>query len=393
MSVLYFHNPGEIDIRGATVAGLSVKSDESTAIGFFGTGLKYSISCILRWGGSIIIHSGLDSFHFSSKDLSFRDKNFKQVCMSGTELGFTTEYGKTWEPWQVFRELYANALDEGGNVSCNRTEPIEGCTVIEVSCPELFAEFDDRDAIILPSGRHWRHQGSEVQIDDQPSSHIYYRGVRVKPTLSALTYNILSKMDLTEDRTLSSSSPARYKCEVELGKLTDETMIYRALTTGDLFFEHLFDFPSWRSYTPEFIAVACRVYRANPQKNTRLKELIEHNKPEMAEPRPVALSEVRTKMLERAKDLVGRMGMNPYNYQIIVAELGENNLGQYNKATNKIFLDPKCFDKGTKEVVCTLYEELTHATTGHDDCCYPMQTHLFEKIISLYEEFLFQEPI
>ena len=32
--------------------------------------------------------------------------------MNGERLGFTTDLGKTWEMWQIFRELYSNMLDE-----------------------------------------------------------------------------------------------------------------------------------------------------------------------------------------------------------------------------------------------------------------------------------------
>ena len=47
---LLFTNPGEIDIRGATIAGLSAKEDAG-AIGYFGTGLKYAIAQVLANGG------------------------------------------------------------------------------------------------------------------------------------------------------------------------------------------------------------------------------------------------------------------------------------------------------------------------------------------------------
>ena len=48
MSII-FTNQGEIDIRAVTTFGVSVKNDNS-AIGMFGTGLKYAIAIILRHG-------------------------------------------------------------------------------------------------------------------------------------------------------------------------------------------------------------------------------------------------------------------------------------------------------------------------------------------------------
>lgn len=77
---LYFHNPGEIDIRGATIAGLSAKEGDNP-IGFFGTGLKYSIASVLRWGGSIKIYSSQTQYSFGASELEFRGKSFSQVML------------------------------------------------------------------------------------------------------------------------------------------------------------------------------------------------------------------------------------------------------------------------------------------------------------------------
>ena len=76
-----FQNPGEIDIRGATIAGLSAKVGDSP-IGKFGTGLKYAIASILRWGGEVTIYSGTDCYIFESEAIDFRGSEHHQVVMS-----------------------------------------------------------------------------------------------------------------------------------------------------------------------------------------------------------------------------------------------------------------------------------------------------------------------
>jgi hypothetical protein len=135
--MLYFHNPGEIDIRGATIAGLSAKQGDSP-IGFFGTGLKYAIASVLRWQGRISIWSGTEEYKFLARSLDFRGVEFQQIMMNDQPLGFTTEYGKTWQPWQIFRELYANALDEGGGVSDCALRPNHSPSAIASSCRQPF---------------------------------------------------------------------------------------------------------------------------------------------------------------------------------------------------------------------------------------------------------------
>ena len=119
--MLYFHNPGEIDIRGATVAGLSAKEGD-TPIGFFGTGLKYALATALRFKCQVIIHSGTKTHIFWLKNETIRGKPFDTIQMQTdrgdfVDLGFTTELGKTWELWMSYREFLCNALDEGASFS------------------------------------------------------------------------------------------------------------------------------------------------------------------------------------------------------------------------------------------------------------------------------------
>ncbi len=102
---------------------------------------------------------------------------------------------------------------------------------------------------------------------------------------------------------------------------------------------------------------------------------------------------MQQKMLARASAFCARMGVNPAEHSIAIAELGNSILGQYEKDTGNIYISPAVFAQGTKAVVSTLYEELIHAETGKEDCNYDMQTFLFNQIVTLYEEHVFGEPI
>jgi hypothetical protein len=66
-----FSNPGEIDMTAISVMGLSAKESDS-AIGRFGTGLKYAVAITLRLGGQITIWSGLNHYTFEAKHIKFR---------------------------------------------------------------------------------------------------------------------------------------------------------------------------------------------------------------------------------------------------------------------------------------------------------------------------------
>lgn len=393
---LYFQNPGEINILGATVAGLSVKEGDSP-IGFFGTGLKYSIACILRWNGQIIICSGVDSYNFAVSTLAFRGKEFQQITMSlnGGEarpLGFTTDYGKNWKPWHVFRELYANALDEGGTVTQQASnQTTSGQTTIIITCPDVEAEFFERNKIILPADQIYDFSSANGHICNRANEYFYYRGVRVWQKQTALTYNIIAKLDLTEDRTLNGSWSATHRAAELIQLCDDPTVIRVALEADENYLEHDMKFYTSDQTSPAFIEVAESLFKQNPRRHDRLKEILRQHKPESVSYTQVPLNSIQMQMFERAKQLVARMDMSAVRYtDIAVVELGKDTLGTCENG--KIYLSPLLFKQGTKQLVSTLYEEMLHHTTGMVDNTYEMQTYLFNKIVDLYEEHVFQAP-
>lgn len=213
--MLIFENPGLIDETAATVMGVNAK--EGDAIGQFGTGLKYSVATILRLGGTIEIWRGLTRLRFAAEAKTIRGKEFQIVTLEkGTEkksfskpreLGYTTEYGKNWEPWMIYRELWSNCRDEGGTVrrveefdSASMTAPKK--TVIVVNCPEIEKAHEERHRIILQTEALVTCPGLEIHAGE--SEFVYYRGIRVhkfqKKTM--YTYNLTAEHSLTEDRTL-----------------------------------------------------------------------------------------------------------------------------------------------------------------------------------------------
>jgi len=407
---LIFTNPGEIDIRGATIAGLSAKEEADTAIGYFGTGLKYAIAQVLANRGSIQIWSGLSCHEFHAKDLEFRGQDFSQIIMDSQEagilgdtaeptsipLGFTTHYGKRWTAWQIFRELYANALDEGGTVTRGgryTAMPAPGqTTIIVTGWEELQDQYFHRDSIILPTTQHYDVETETLRVADQSSPFIYYKGVRVASRNAGLLWNFKQGVTLTEDRTVEASS---YDISMEVCKFVvqcdSEAIIKKIVCAARATFEEAalgwFSPPKKvNSCSDAFARVAADLYRQDPVKYSDYEELAMEYEPALREMKRVELSPLQANMLEKAKRLVARMG---YEYEvthlpIAVENLGGKTLGRYKNGV--ITLSPLVFDQGTKQVVSTLYEECLHAKLGYRDCTYEMQTHLFNVIVGLFEE-------
>ena len=228
MKHLAFVTDGAIDLRSFSTFGFNSKPNTTSPIGFFGTGLKISTAVIARLGCKMMVLVDGVQHEFYTKETDFRGKTFDVVRMRKRkslmarwqyqEMPFTTELGKNWEPWQVFRELESNTRDENGQTFVVDDEDPHGMsflnddhkgkTVIIIDEPSIVECYYEMDKIFLPEGLTERAGNDRVQVLNQPSQHLYYRGMRVidLPLPSALTYNILSEQRLTEDRTLYSHS-------------------------------------------------------------------------------------------------------------------------------------------------------------------------------------------
>lgn len=404
MQKVYFHNPGQLDIRGATTMGLSAKDTED-AIGKFGTGLKYSIASILRWGGSISIQTGASIYTFGLKNISFRNKDHQQIYMTHPdgreqELGYTTHYGSHWEPWQIFRELYSNAKDEGGDVSCAQFEldsvPYAGedSTLITVHCPKVAECYHERDTIILPSPGV-TNAGScvfQTHMLKQSSEYLYYRNVRVRDRVCLYTWNLFEGISLTEDRSIDSTFYYEAAVSMYIQASNDFDFIARVLRAPEYVFEGCLSYSQYYTSSDQFLQAARELYRAEGKGKlpSGVWSILVAAEPALGDPTEVKLSKIQQQQLTRAIELVARMGYpQVHEYPISVVDFHKNTLGQYKNG--KIMLSPQVFEQGTKQVVSTLFEEVLHAETGLKDCTYEMQTRLFNMLVSMYEEHVFGE--
>jgi hypothetical protein len=417
MNTLVFHNPGEIDIRGACIAGLSAK-DIDSPIGYFGTGLKYAIACILRWDGEITIYSGTTEYKFTKGTIDYRGEQFSQIYMNDQPLGFTTEYGKNWKAWQVFRELYANARDELGDVEIFQgdLQVAEGRTVIFVSgVPELINSYYERHEIILPANMIWDYQEARVQMRAIKAKGIYYRGVNVHDQPSFYTWNFLSDLTLTEDRTLNNIIQIDYyfsnfieeslhdidilmellrmkfdNYNPQLSKVIerDGEPVRVDATSMEHFAMSWFTMPDYATarHSEEFKQAAVRLYQRDPTTYAKMRSFVKSVDASAVKSRLHILNVREQMMFDKAKQLVSMFGFNEEieRLEVHIQDLGGSTLGLYENGT--IYLSPKLFDQGTKQLVATLYEECYHHRTKEKDCTYNMQTDLFNIIISLNEE-------
>lgn len=386
MSTLSFRNAGLIDPRAYSLFGASAKVGD-TPIGFFGTGLKYAIAIFLRNGCKVTLWRGLDRVEFTAESVNMRGSEFSVVCANGTELSYTTELGKTWKPWQAMRELWCNAIDEGGSVADSPFAPQDGHTTITVTGAAAAEAWSERDSVFLSGRTSWDING--VEIHDRPSRSIYYRGIRVMdldaPAL--FTYNITGhKVDLTEDRTIKYSFYAKHYISKALVATDCDRLAARVIDASENTFEGKLDFGD-EEPSETFDRVLRDQVKLRHDQNGSLRKLMRRRHGMEGILSPVELRHVEVRQLEKAKVFCTHMNLDVAKFPIIVTDgLEEGLLGIAERTSKRIYLSRRVFMMGTKQVAGTLFEELLHLQHGVDDCDREMQNRLIDTIVTMYED-------
>lgn len=292
-----FETPGLIDMRALTTLGINVKPNTVNPIGYFGTGLKYAIAVLVRNDIPVTIYRGLEKYTFHHNEDTFRGEKVSMIEMRfkknirtrKTQLPYTTQFGKNWELWQAFRELYSNTIDEQGNVTHTvelsndiiSVEPEENMTNIIIEGGDFAREYIEREKTFLPEAlmcKTEEHPGS-IQYFLKPSKHIYYRGMRVMdlPKPSVFTYNLLAELELTEDRTAKHAWVVEERIRDLIISATDPKLIEAVLEAPTSSYEYRFDYDNFVYTSPsaEFSSTANKLHVADRLSSSSAKTLVD----------------------------------------------------------------------------------------------------------------------
>jgi hypothetical protein len=382
VNVISFRNRGLIDLRAVRTFGVSAK-EGSNPIGFFGTGLKYAIAICLRLNCKVTLYRGTERFDFATSDVEVRNSEFRVVTMNGEELAFTTDLGKTWEPWQAFREIYCNTTDEGGSVIEGYADAIEDHTTIVITGQAFYAAYLERDQIILSLPPRWTTP--RVQVHEKHSHYAYFRGIRAAKLEHhcSMTYNVLSNLDLTEDRTLKNIY--QFYSAIRDAVLTseDRDFISRFLQAPSSSFESRLDLDSWTTPSETFLQTLEAVTFRRCTNPSAMKLYKKHRK-SLLLPDSTPLNRVEAIQLQRAIEFCEWAGFQIQEYEVIVTtDLDDNVWGQAYEG--RIYINRSAFQAGTKIVAGTLIEEWIHLRHDLRDETRELQNHLLNALVSMAE--------
>jgi hypothetical protein len=403
--MIIFENKGALDIRAIKTFGVSSKENKQTAIGYFGTGLKYAIAILLRNKHRISIITNGVHFEFDTIQTKIRNDDFEIVRMNSEELGFTTELGKDWELWMAFRELYSNMLDEHGDAREANGIALEDQdkTYILVHGDPFAKIFNDRHKYFLPKEYGKIEASRNVEFLDKTvresynQASIYYKGVRVMLTLqnSIYDYNLLSGLTLTEDRTIKVSWSLQWELTQAVVLSKNKKLITTMVMANNGFFEHSLNYSLADSIVHEagvFLEVVGQLRKLHSDVGLNSTAVEFHKKhtstPTVLPSISCYLDHVEQQQFDRAVTFCKEtLRLELDDYRIIIAkDLGKDRLGCADMDASIMYISKQCFREGTKRVAVALLEEYTHCKHRVMDETLEQKWVYLNQILSLGEQ-------
>ena len=386
-------NKGEADLRGLTIIGVNVKDNDS-AIGYFGRGFKDACGILLRNHHRLVVQVGLTTYEFVSRPTIIRGQEFGLVHLTSDagedrELGFTTDVAKDWKMWMAYRELYCNTLDEAGTTYATSTIPATepNITRVIVHGGDYEEAHRDRRQYILQSSPLF--ESDVCNIHPGKTSSVFYRGIKVDTleSRSFLTYDIMEKVSLTEDRTLRFSWDAKNAIFEAISKLDSEKLIKDLASLPDSeWYETSEPFPGYLKPNDTFIEVVGEIVKNRlgliP---ANFYEFWKRAVKDEAGPAPTTLDSIEQQTLEIAIDFCQRHGYPVDDYPLNFTDsLGSGHMACV--VNDEIWISRECFGMGIKCVAHALIEEYIHRRYGIADFTREFQEHLFQKMLGLMEK-------
>jgi hypothetical protein len=401
-----FYNNGTLDKRAFTMLGLSAKADDK-AIGFFGTGFKYAIATLLREGLDVKVHvmqenGDVREYGFFTRRDTFRDKEFDFIhyyydvpgARFENELPFTTHLGANWKLWQAYRELYTNAIDEGGSVELiediHGFNPMAGDVCVYVVGDEFIKVYEQHNKYFIKADTV--AEGYNIRcvtkIEDSDNCVYYktmYTGTQLdKP--SHFTYDYVGTVSLTEDRTLADTWSLRH----HISRLWLEFMDY------DTLIEHLPYVANEKMYegrlsddycTPSADFVRACTYLSEQHRSMPMwaRDAFNKSRPFNEQVESFKPNKWQRAHMKRVEQIMHHCGcFIDMDKVITCASLPDDVLGLFKN--NIIYIAKAAFERGFVALLGTVYEEWLHMHKHCDDGSRVMQNALVDKVATLMEQ-------
>ena len=417
MKYLKIANDGLLDLRLLSLMGGTTKSNDEFKIGQWGSGLKYTLAYLLKNNIDFKVFIGTTEVKITTEIETIRDEDFEIICIDGKRTSVTTQMGgNAWEPWMIVRELWCNALDEGGEVKQSTEE-----TIGEDNRTTFFIQITpDIREVIVNWNNYFVHEQTPMSENDNykiyaggDAVRLYKQGVLIyedKTRKSLFAYDIRNA-DINELREFRGN----ISCQMThaLAKASEKVISYYLENISDLYYEADMDYEwfvtfgnTWKTVLGntkiihkkavetiiergmEFDMASCIIV---PEKVYKFltKQFVGIGALRMAD-KVNEFYEIYDQELE-LKLKQGLAILESCNYFIspelkfVFGVFGDKRKwASVNIDTKEILISEGLKNKSIFDVVSTIIEEVEHFNTGLSDCTREFQQHwidLFTKTL------------
>ena len=409
---------GEIDIQAFTLIGASTKRGNSSMIGMYGSGNKYSIATLLNQNIGFKVFSGESEIKFTTKDQNFRDQEFKVILVNGVETSLTTTMGgKDWQnAFAPIREIYSNALDEDSEATLSKTNKLtaeKGYTKFYIEFTEEVAHFYKNIHLYFcttnPKVLFSNENGSMYSNTDNESVRLFRKGILSHhdgKNKALLHYN-LDNIEINESRVVKYVWQIDYKLAVLWKSCTNEelisTLLFRLNGSNSGFLEHKIEWSESFLFSDEWYSV-CSGKKFAPVEYLEMfsdEELkgvfqlpIKFLKPLKEQFTDLHVLGMTSKsdanfvtvtpnqiLINKVIDAISKLNSTRYTYRLdnlkieYVKFFSQSTLGLADDG--KIYLSTKLDSFSVDEIAKIIIEENEHNITGLEDETRGFQNHLF----------------
>lgn len=408
MKYLKIKNNGVLDIRLVALMGGTTKSNDEFKIGQFGTGLKYTLAYLVRNNIGFRIFTGEQEVEIKVEQEIIKDETFNILCINNHRTSITDKMGYDWQAWMIIRELWCNALDEGGQEREVTTDvqAHADCTTFYIQITTEIKDVLDNWSKYFIHNIEALYAGPVYSIyPGGDSLRIYKQGVlihEIKEAKALYSYDVknASLNELREFKgsasyvifkALQNASPAVLRHFLENiteqdyeGVHTDYNWYEKfgnewkeAIGTGKIIHKEALTRMEGRGIeidASEFIVVPKNIYKALTSQfegvgalriSNKVHEFYETYNPEAdgkIKQALVILEDAGYDFSPEIKFVYGVFGAKDINAQV-------------NMDTKEVLISENILQRSLFEVVYILIEENEHLKTGFQDCSRSFQTH------------------
>lgn len=413
-------NKGEIDINSFLLIGATNKRGNDDMIGYFGSGLKYAIAVLLKFGIPFSVFTGTKEIKITTSRKDFRGQKIDVIKINGKLTNMTTDMGPSWKAWFAVREIYCNAIDEGEHNIGITDKPAgeKGKTLFFIQFGDelkhMFSNWDKyfsdkRKDLVIENKLH----GVKMFSGNKEDLIVYRKGIQCYyEKKSSLYHYDLSWVDINESRVLESFWDLKFHLPKKIAQMADSGVIKNIFDNYKDTFEGGLEWHYARSFNKEWLDVI-------DGRTLVVDEIAGHFQEEMAS-NPKGFLILSARMVNALRDYFGNrvtvIGMSDsydsgsklemttkqaeytndaldflkrggieIKAPIVIYEFQDEQV--FGEAKNgEIRLSHKIFDMGKRVVVATILEEASHLDSGKGDKTRAFQDYLFNKLINLLED-------